>query len=329
MPGIGSGTTPLVGLIVKISIASALAVMALGCSLSSAWAAPAVLDTGLVRMGLKDDGSLGGLGVGLSGPTGDAITPGCLCEGWGASAGGLSGWTYGNSGTSNIQSAALTTLLASGMGLSAQSVVVLNNGLQVTQTYSAAAGGKLFRVNVELKNISGVLLSDVRYARTLDWDVSPGYFDDNYTTVYGGTPTGPGGKVLHTSIDPFDVPNPLNFRSTAADTNVTDFRGDFGGYFVFGFGNLGVDESTSFDTYIGADDSSGGLLASLGSVGVEAYSYTTGNAVLANGSFSPAYGYGFVGLGLPPVFETPEPGTLALAAVALLGLGSARRRNKR
>lgn len=280
-------------------------------------------------MGLKDDGSLGGVGVGLSGPTGDAITPGCLCEGWGAAAGGVSGWTYGDSGRYNVQSAALTTLLASGLGLSAQSVVVLNNGLQVTQTYSAAAGGKLFRVNVELKNISSGLLGDVRYARTLDWDVSPGYFESNYTTVYGGTPTGPGGKVLHTSIDPFAAPDPMDFRSAAANTNVTNVRGDFGGYFVFGFGDLDAGESTSFDTYIGADASSSGLLAALGSVDVEAYSYTTGNSLLPDGSFGPAYGYGFVGLGLPPVFETPEPGTLALAAVALLGLGSARRRTKR
>ena len=292
----------------------------------SAQAAPAVFDTGLIKMGVGDTGGLGqgGTGVGLIGPTGDAITPGCLCEGWGAAASGTGNYTYGAGATLGFTTSTTSTNGIAGAGLGGSTVSTLANGLAVTHTYSYAAGGKLFKVSIEMKNTTAGIVTDVRYARTLDWDVTPGFFGGNFTTVYGGTPTGPGGKVLHTSTNPFAAPDPMVFRTQESNTNVVDTPGDKGGNFVFGFGDLAAGESTTFDTFIGADDTVTGLLAALGSVGVEAYSFTTGSSTGSDGRFAPAYGYGFAGLGLPPAL--PEPGSLALAGLALIGLAAARRR---
>lgn len=303
-------------------IKSSLTALALAASALAANAAPAILDTGLIRMGVGDTGGLGqSVAVGLSGPTGDAITPGCLCEGWGASASGVTGYTYGNGNRNfNFVSSTMTqTGVATG-----NVVTVLTNGLEVTHTYSSAAGGKLFKVEITMKNTTAGTKTDVRYARTLDWDVTPGFFDNNYTTVYGGTPTGPGGKVLHTSTNPFAAPDPLVTRTQEANTNVVNSIGDKGGYFIFGFGDLAAGASETFTTFIGADDTVAGLLGALGSVGVEAYSYTTGNRT-SGATFAPAYGYGFVGLGLPPSLVS-APGTLALAGLGLLAAATLRRR---
>lgn len=307
----------------NVMVATALAAAAV-----AAQAASAVLTNGSMQMGVSNSGGLGALGVGLTGPTGDAITPGCLCEGWGASGNGSIGTVYGLA-NSNIVSANLTTTTASGPGLLAQSVALLGNGLQVTHTYTAF-DSNLFKVTIQLTNTTAAVMTDVRYARTLDWDVSPGFFGANYTTVYGGTPTGPGGKVLHTSTNPFGTPDPLTPRTQEANVNVTDSAGDKGGFFIFGFNNVNAGASVSFDTYIGAANSVSGLLKSLGAAGVEAYSYTTGNTPGTDGyAYAPAYGYGFVGLGLTPSLPggtVPTPGSLALVGLGLVAAAAARRR---
>lgn len=288
--------------------------------------AAGVLDTGKIQMGLFDHGGLGYSSVGLNLPgTGDAITPGCLCEGWGAAANGTGAYSYGG-GTSGIASSALVITTPTG-AVSAVSTVVLTNGMTVKHTYSSAAGGNLFKVDVSIINTSGAGVTDVRYARTLDWDVPPGHYSDDFTTIYGGTPTGPGGKVLHTSFNPFAVPDPMVLRGTyggvPADTNGVDATGDLGAYFILAFGALADGAQIDFATYIGADKSKADLLADFATVGIEAYSYSYDN------DGTPTFGWGFSGIGLPPVFGTPEPASLMLMGIGLAGVGAMRRRKSK
>ena len=323
------GSTTIIGIpgVTKMNIRNIgkmFGALTLALFASSAFAG-AVLDTGKVTMGVGDDGGLGtvgGVGLALTGGPGDAITPGCLCEGWGGSAdGALAGYTYGG-GSVGIASAVFTPGATAD---AATSVVTFTNGLVVTHVYSAVAGGTLFQIDVSMENTTGVAMTDVRYARTLDWDVPPGHFTDDFTTIYGGSAAGPAGDVLHTSFNPFDVPDPTVLRGAfgcAADTSDTDCTGDLGAYFILSFGEIAAGASHDFVTYIGADFTAGGLLAAFAAVGIEAYSYSFDN----DGDVT--YGWGFGDIGLPPALGVPEPGTLSLLGIGLLGAGLVRRRRR-
>ena len=108
----------------------------------AASAQAATLSHNGLTMGVNNYGGLGsgGVGFGLAG-VGDAITPGCLCEGWGVASNGVGSYTYGASGTT-FASGALSDVTAN----SAKSTITTSGGLNVTHSYSPVDGEKLFRI---------------------------------------------------------------------------------------------------------------------------------------------------------------------------------------
>lgn len=158
-------------------------------------------------MGVFDSAGLGYQGVGLvligAPEDGDAIMPGCLCEGWGTAANGVDGfWSYGVDGTAGMVSSSFTS---TGTDTS-YSTVLFSNGLSVLHSYSSAADGNLFKIEVSMTNTSAGDMSDVRYARTLDWDVPPGHFEDDLTTIYGGSRENLPACLLLASLLNFTLP---------------------------------------------------------------------------------------------------------------------------
>ena len=134
----------------------------------------------------------------------DSTSPGCLCEGWGVSASGVSG--YANidvdSGVNNLS---LSQLSSTASTATSTVEVASLPGLTVEQAYSPAVPGALFQDEVTITNNTGGTLTDVRYVRVMDWDVPFTEFDE-FVTIKGTATT----ALLEKSHDDgFSTANPL------------------------------------------------------------------------------------------------------------------------
>jgi type IV pilus assembly protein PilY1 len=281
-------------------------------------------------------GSLAGepYGIYLASMNADSVTPGCFCEGWGAS---YNGSVTGNSsndngGVTNVSLVSFTPTGSCGVEYcSAVSITTIGN-LQITQSYAPApgAGGQwLFQDTVTIKNTGGTTDTNVQYARSTDWDIYPTSFAEVETL--GGWPAS---DLVWSTNNGFCADDPLAIVSSCAaitttsgsswtDTNfVQNGVADQGSSFLFNFGSLAAGASTTFDIFYGAADDNTDALAALAAVGAQVYVLGYSNngnngANLASGTWM----FAFTGVGGTSIGGTPEPASFVLVGSSLLGLG--------
>lgn len=272
------------------------------CAAGAAWAqAGAVITFGATTLGVNNTGELNFQGVGPDGPSpytygvyragvGDAISPGCLCEGWGValSSGGNSFSTYANrdfepGGIGPVNSFGFTTNTAT------SSVSMAALPVTIRHAYGPSLMADVFQVQVTITNNGASALDNLLYRRAMDWDVPPTEFNE-YVTHRGVVAhlVANGGNVLYASNNGFASSDPLTSagdlgnqftytnRNTQISTVNTDFNkagpNDHGSVFDFSFGQLAAGGSRIFNIYYGTAANEASALAKISGLGVNLYS---------------------------------------------------------
>jgi hypothetical protein len=305
---------------------------------SSFASAQADITNGTITIGVNRTGSLvtsttTNTGIKVNRNGNDGLSAGCACEGWGVGAVGVtSGYSGQDMGTSNVSVSSFTST-----GSTAQSVTTIGSGIKVTHDFTpSAATPFLYQVRVTIQNTTAndFAAGDLRYRRTMDWDIPPNVFNE-FVTIQG-VPTllgiANGSNVLSTGDDGFATANALaasaGTLSCPLNTNFVDCGPeDHGADFIFQFGALKAGESTAFNIYYGAAPSEAQALAALSAVGSGLYSLGQADTGATTGEPDTyIFGFGVVGGVIVDPPQLPAP---AIIGMLLLGLGLIGRQRRR
>jgi hypothetical protein len=274
-----------------VALAAGGSIAALGCQL--ALAAPAIIDNGTVQLGINADGTLvtpSQIGLTYLPSGGEALAPGCDCEGWGiidlsntankfgvSPPGGNSTVNAGN-GTATITVSGTGTNGASTGNAAVSTVDIVMGGnpwAQVKQDFHPTPATQyLYEDSVTIKNTGTSAIGNLGFRRAMDWDVPPTAFNE-YVTIQGW----PAANLIHSSDDGFhslDMTDSLVGSAIATNTEDRNFTNsgpdDHGAAFDFQFGSLAPGASKNFKIFYGAAGDPATALHALQSVGAEVYS---------------------------------------------------------
>lgn len=282
----------------------------------------AILSNGLVEIGVNAEGHLNWLEDGTTASWSgtktvglryvghdtpfEATADGCTCEGWGVADALTDTWGGADDafGIFNMASESFESTADSATAValipSAEAPVY-----RVTHHYSPSTNDYAFQVDVTIENVSDSPV-DVRYLRSMDWDVQPTATNEVVTVVGGSAP------IDWMSDNPFEEPNPLVARSSlvapnSGDNWVDSGPADHGGVFSFDLGELEAGGEVSFQTYYGAAPDRATATSAIVELGFEAYSIGVANTAtgIANVPQQPnsetgvpvTFFFGFTGVG--------------------------------
>lgn len=210
---------------------------------------------------------------------GDAISPGCLCEGWGVAATLQDGNRIAGFANQAAGSGGLTGGTFGATPNTASSILGLSEGpIQVQHLFGPSLASDTFQVNVRITNSGPTDVTDLVYRRAMDWDVPPTEF--NEFVSHGGVAANleaNGGNVRFASDNGFATSDPrqdagsINFETINTDF-VQNGPTDHGSVFDFAFGTLRAGETREFNIFYGSAETQASALSKIASLNANVYS---------------------------------------------------------